>query len=109
MAWNNNRDDDEDFKKWASAVKVRDNYTCQICDARGVQFESHHKNSWDRHPDERYDLDNGVCLCLRCHQRFHETFGYGNNTKFQFQQYEEIAKTFRKLLESDNPPEFLSH
>lgn len=94
------REDDYMFKKWANQVKIRDNFTCQICDARGCYLESHHKNGWNAFPDERYCLDNGVTLCRRCHDRFHETFGYGGNTKFQFEQYEEIANILRKIAEN---------
>ncbi len=95
------RNEDPDFQRWARAVKVRDNYTCQVCDVRGVYLESHHKNGWNAFPDERYDLDNGVTLCRRCHDRFHETFGYGGNTKFQFAQYEQVATELRKLAEKN--------
>lgn len=102
------RDDDPLFKKWAEDVKKRDSYTCQICTSRGVYLESHHKNSWDRYIEERYDVDNGVALCKRCHERFHNMFGYGNNTKFQFKQYQQMVDIFRKILSSDNPPDFLS-
>lgn len=94
------REDDDDFQRWARQIKIRDQWTCQICDARGCYLESHHKNGWNAFPEERYDLDNGVCLCRRCHDRFHEMFGYGGNTKFQYKQYECIAETLRKIAES---------
>jgi 5-methylcytosine-specific restriction endonuclease McrA len=98
-----------EFEKWAKAVKVRDDFTCQICDVRGVYLEAHHIWSWNEFPELRFDLDTGRSLCLRCHTRFHDQFGYGNNTEFQYKQYEEIAKTLRKLASSEKPPDFLSH
>ena len=93
---------DEDFEKWAKAVKIRDQWTCQICNVRGVYLEAHHKNGWNAFPNERYDIDNGICLCQKCHTRFHDCFGYGGNTKFQFKQYAEIASILRKIAENDS-------
>ena len=101
------RDDDYLFKKWAQEVKVRDGFQCQICSQRGVYLESHHMNSWDIYVSERYDLNNGVSLCKRCHQRFHDLFGYGNNSKYQFKQYQQMAEIFKRIL-VENPPDFLS-
>ena len=103
-----NRNDDPDFVRWARAVKIRDNCTCQVCDARGTQLESHHKNAWNAYPEERYSLDNGVTLCKQCHNRFHNIYGFGNNTEYQFEQYMKTAEIFKKLLLSDNPPGFLT-
>jgi len=105
----NDRRDDPEFERWARAVKVNDDFTCQICSAKGVYLEAHHKNGWNAFPDERYDLDNGVTLCKRCHDRFHETYGYGGNTKYQFDEYSKVAELLRKLASKENPPDFLSH
>lgn len=101
--------DDPDLEKWAKAVKVNDDFTCQICNARGVYLEAHHKNGYNSFPNERLDLDNGVTLCKRCHERFHLMFGYGGNTKFQFEQYKEIANILKKLASKKDAPNFLSH
>jgi 5-methylcytosine-specific restriction endonuclease McrA len=103
------RSDDPEFQKWAREVKIRDNWECQICGAQGVYLEAHHKNAWNAYPDQRYDITTGVCLCYRCHHRFHDMFGYGDNTEFQFAQYEDIANTIRKIASQKNPPGLLSH
>ncbi len=89
---------DPEFIKWAKAVKVRDSFTCQICDKVGVYLHAHHIFSWDKYVDERFELENGATLCEPCHTRFHENYGYGNNTSFQFDEYMEIAETFKRLL-----------
>lgn len=92
------RTDDPMFKRWAKAVKVRDNFTCQVCGKRGVYLESHHLNAWQSFPDERFDLSNGVTCCVSCHKHFHESFSYGDATKWQFEQFKKIANKFRWML-----------
>ena len=54
---------DSRYIKWAKAVKVRDNFVCQICGREGVYLNSHHKNAFDIFVEDRYNTDNGVCLC----------------------------------------------
>ena len=92
-------DDDrgKQFQMWARQIKIRDQWECQICSARGVYLEAHHLNGWNAFPEERFLLLNGVTLCRNCHDRFHNTFGYGGNTEFQYKQYEEIAVLLRKV------------
>ena len=92
------RDDDPDFHKWARQVKINNSFTCEICDSKGGYLEAHHLNSWDIHPNERYDLDNSACLCGFCHRRFHETYGYGKNTKYQYAEYKEVADVLKSII-----------
>lgn len=93
-----NRDDDERFVKWAKKVKKRDDYTCQICGAKNTYLNSHHMNSWNWAINERYNIDNGVTLCVNCHNRFHEIYSVGNNTKEQFNEFREINKSLLELI-----------
>lgn len=92
--WNPNLTDEErehnrDKREndwWRIAVYERDNYTCQVC-GKNKNFVAHHLNSWDIFPEQRYDIDNGICLCVDCHKQFHGECGYGNNTKEQFNEW----------------------
>ena len=92
-----NRFNDPKFIVWSKACKVRDNFTCQLCEKRGVELNSHHKNSWDKYINQRYDLENSITLCFKCHTRFHDIYGYGNNTQYQFEQFVDIYTTLRKI------------
>lgn len=65
----------------------RDDYACQLCSTRVGTLNAHHLNAWNSHPDERFDIDNGVTLCTDCHTNFHKEYGYGNNTKEQFSEF----------------------
>ena len=51
---------------WSLAVRIDWAYRCAICDHRG-NLNSHHLIP-RQHTATRYDLQNGICLCKRCHQ-----------------------------------------
>lgn len=84
--------------KWAKLVKKRDNYTCQICGAKNTYLNSHHKNSYDFFESQRFDVQNGICLCQSCHDRFHDIYGSGKNTEHQFKQFEAISKLLKDIV-----------
>jgi len=53
---------------WKGFVFKRDSYTCQLCSTR--EFDSlisHHIRNWRTHKELRFDIDNGITLCNRCH------------------------------------------
>jgi len=78
-----------DYKEWRIKVFERDNYTCSYCGIRNgrgitVYLQAHHLMSWADFPKLRYDVENGTCLCKKCHIKFHKKFGFGNNDDEQF-------------------------
>lgn len=90
--WNHNKTDEErmsdrkyfEYKQWIKEVFERDDYTCQICKKKGGDLNAHHLFGYDRHTDKRTELDNGITLCVSCHENFHKIYGYGKNTREQF-------------------------
>lgn len=94
------RKEDYLYIRWAKAVKNRDFHTCQLCGVHGTELNSHHLNSWNAFPEERYSIDNGITLCsgLRtsCHDLFHQLFGKGDNTREQFEEFEKIYSNISK-------------
>lgn len=59
-----------EYRQWRDAVYERDAYTCQDCGAKG-SMNAHHIESWATHPDLRFDVANGVTLCVACHKGRH--------------------------------------
>jgi 5-methylcytosine-specific restriction endonuclease McrA len=77
-----------EYIEWRKSVFKRDNYTCQCCgDSKGGNLNGHHLNSRDMYPQEKYDVNNGITLCDKCHKDFHHIYGYGNNTKEQYSEF----------------------
>lgn len=76
------------YTKWRKEVYERDKYKCVVCgDSHGNNLNAHHLDCYSQHENTRYDVNNGVTLCLPCHIKFHKVYGYGNNTKTQFIEY----------------------
>ncbi len=59
-----------EYAKWRNAVFARDNHTCRKCGARGA-LHAQHILHWATHPHRRFDLINGLTLCVPCHAAKH--------------------------------------
>lgn len=79
------------FKKWSKEVKQRDKFICQICENNSRKLVSHHLNCWANFEEQRYDLENGVCLCENCHRLFHKKYGL-KTTKEDFVNFINFIK-----------------
>lgn len=62
------------YKEWRRKVYERDGYTCQRCGTNN-NLHAHHIKLWSRYPALRFDLDNGLTLCDRCHYDWHKEHG----------------------------------
>lgn len=61
--------------EWRMAVYRRDDFACVLCAERGGRLCAHHLDSFAEHPAGRYDVNNGVTLCVRHHKEFHAARG----------------------------------
>jgi hypothetical protein len=61
-----------EYKKWRKDVFTRDAFTCQCCGVAGVYVEAHHIKPFSQFVDERFDLNNGITLCYKCHRKAHK-------------------------------------
>lgn len=80
------------YKEWKNKVFKRDNYTCQCCGKRGGNLNAHHLYNFAEYEDLRYEVDNGITFCERCHlinypNSFHSLYGEKNNTPEQVYEF----------------------
>jgi hypothetical protein len=72
--------------KWATTVKARSDYTCEICWCTDVRMEAHHILPVSLFPDRALDVDNGLCLCHDCHYLIHGC-SYDTNKRYNGGRY----------------------
>jgi hypothetical protein len=68
--------------EWRIAVFVRDNHICQQCGNKG-EIHAHHIKAFAEYPDERFNIENGITLCIDCHGKIHNKNFKPNNQKFK--------------------------
>ena len=83
----NSKRDNKQYREWRSKVFKRDNWTCQCCKIKGKNINAHHLNSYTTDKNNRYNVENGITLCVECHKKFHMLYEYGNNTLEQFEKF----------------------
>ena len=58
------------YKEWRMKVFERDMFKCKIFnqDCKG-QLQAHHILKWAEYPELRYEINNGITLCIAHHPR----------------------------------------
>lgn len=62
-----------EYRIWRESVFSRDDFTCQDCHKRGTRLHAHHLKPYSLFPLLRLDTNNGVTLCVKCHNNRHKT------------------------------------
>ena len=83
-----------EYRNWRREVFKKDGYKCQCCGIKNhkglfksIRLEAHHINDWKNNVSQRYDVDNGITFCERCHTQFHSDFGKKGNDNNQLQEF----------------------
>ena len=74
----------QDFIK--NTLKYFD-YTCQITNQRGGNLVVHHLNGYNWYIEGRMDINNVIVITKELHDKFHNIYGRGNNTKEQWEDF----------------------
>jgi len=116
------------IKKWREAVMSRDDYICQDCLGESGQsaMHAHHIKARDIFPELKYDVDNGITLCIACHTRRHPAteelrrkrsemilnnptrrkMGVGNKSKTGLKDSDETKAKKSLAMKGKHPPNY---
>lgn len=64
-----------EYIEWRRAVFARDGFKCmnKLCTSGSSKLHAHHILMWKDHADKRYDIANGVTVCVPCHKMIHSS------------------------------------
>ena len=68
---NKERRNTKEYRDWRTSVFERDKYMCQKCNKVGGDLNAHHIKPFATHKDLRFDINNGLTLCVKCHKEIH--------------------------------------
>lgn len=77
-----------EYRQWRMKCLERDNWTCQFCGikchiglGKTIYLTVHHIKSWKNYPELRFEIDNGITLCEKCHSLTDNYKGRNNGKK----------------------------
>lgn len=73
--------DGTQLKQWRKDVFCRDNFRCCKCGAN-KDIQAHHIIEWATDESKRFDIDNGMTLCIHCHGKEHNRDFTKRNNKY---------------------------
>lgn len=67
----NKRTNDINYVLWREAIYKKFNGICQECGTKEGTMHAHHIKEYAKYPEKRYDIENGILLCEKCHAKIH--------------------------------------
>jgi len=96
---------DAQYKLWRKLVLRRFENKCNRCGSKR-KLQAHHIKSWREHPELRFDVSNGECICRKCHELIHPFMKKYRRKRRKVKKVEiEVKKEVKKMTEQ----EFLNH
>ena len=83
------------FKEWSIAIKERDAHKCAICGSI-LLLTSHHIIPREN-KEFRFDLDNGICLCVKHHKYSFDISAHRNSFIFVCWLQQNRPEQFERL------------
>jgi len=77
-------------------IVIRRDKVCQVCGDRDGRY-AHHLNHATYFIDQRFDPENGITLCERCHSHFHNDYKDSTRQKCtakDMSEYKRLADYF---------------
>jgi hypothetical protein len=59
------------YKGWRKRILKRDGFECKLCDS-DIKLVAHHIIEAKDNPGLRFELNNGITLCEKCHINIHK-------------------------------------
>ena len=75
-----------EYSEFIHKVMSRDYYTCKVSGKKG-NIVVHHLDGYNWCKEKRTDINNGITLHDEVHKCFHHYYGYGDNTREQFEEF----------------------
>lgn len=83
---NNRLRQSQKYEIWRRSVFERDDFSCRVCGKCG-DVNAHHIENFADFPEARFDTDNGITFCEKCHEEFHKRYGKRGTTKAQLEEF----------------------
>ena len=76
-----------EYKQWRLSVFTRDGWKCKKCNVKGGKLNAHHIFNFSEHKELRFNTDNGIIFCKKCHNKFHRIYGKKHNNDEQVSDF----------------------
>jgi 5-methylcytosine-specific restriction endonuclease McrA len=60
--------------EWSDIIHFLQKHRCSICKKESCYCDAHHIFPKEDYPDYKYDLWNGLLLCISCHRYAHSIY-----------------------------------
>jgi hypothetical protein len=87
--------------QWKNIVRARADMTCEACHDT-IKVIAHHVIPWKVDAALRYDTNNGVALCISCHNIAHHQLRYDGLVQSREECITRIIKRLSELLNIQN-------